>query len=409
LGFPVRFLEYVFRWLCVTAADRWSFAASIKPLLSLCISEAIVWELICHHTYKWHGLATDLSVYDNHGAVAVPATDILADGASPGSGALHFASGSHIQIGTGPSWRPLAGVRVECIVRATAHSAQTQTLIEAHDSFTIFTSDGALAASFSVDPSIPRMLVPGLIGTFTDGVTFPRYRLPINKWVRLQLVHDGLTQMQLFADGEAVTRSRTPLSPVPGVGAKGIRIGNALAGTEPFNGDVDEIQIWRLDPRAVRNAFLERPVDKATADCWARYAQSLRAAFVKHPDCAAKLIGGTGAAVDRWLRAMTAQGPETRQRFDEVRERYAELWRAGNLDGPEMRALIADWCTWLRLVGISPDGDDAFQKLKQSECWKLIQGELAGLDCDPQAMALIALFNEECGCGGEPRRDTTSA
>jgi hypothetical protein len=366
--------------------------------------EAILWELICHQTYKWHGLATDLSFYDSHGVVNVPSADVLPDGASPGSGALHFALGSFVQIETNPGWKPLAGVRVECIVRVSTISSQRQTLIEAHDSFKIFASGGNLFATFRVDPSIPPELEAGLIGTYKDGITFPGYRLPVNKWVRLLLVHDGLTQMQFFVDGEAVTWPRSVLCAVPSVGTNGIRIGNALLGQEPFNGDVDEIQVWRLDPRSIQRAFLNRPFDKATADCWARYAQSMRAAFIKYPDCARKLIDGIDAALERWLRTVTAQGPETRQRFDDVRERYAQLWREGNLAGPEMRTLIADWCAWLKLVGIAPGGDDAFLALKQSECWKLIERELADIDCDPQAMALIGLLDEECGCGTEPAR-----
>ena len=104
------------------------------------------------------------------------------------------------------------------------------------------------------------------------------------------------------------------------------------------------------------------------------------------------------AAWDHWLRAVATQGPETRQRFDEVRERYAKLWREGRLHGPEMAELLGDWCTWLRLVGIEHDGDEAARAISQSECWKRIQKELAGLDCDPQAMALLGLLDKKCGC-----------
>jgi hypothetical protein len=94
----------------------------------------------------------------------------------------------------------------------------------------------------------------------------------------------------------------------------------------------------------VRKQFLDRPLDAATADCWARHVQSLRDAFRKHPDCAKKLTSEIRAAMDRWLHAIVSQGPETRQRFDDVRDRYAALWRQGKLDGPEMRKLIGAWC-----------------------------------------------------------------
>jgi hypothetical protein len=61
-----------------------------------------LWELICYHTYKWRGLATDISLYDSHGVVNVPSADVLPDGATPGSGALHFTTGSYVQIETNP-------------------------------------------------------------------------------------------------------------------------------------------------------------------------------------------------------------------------------------------------------------------------------------------------------------------
>src|SRR5258708_19580967 len=93
--------------------------------------EAILWELICHQTYKWHGLATDLSFYDSHGVVNVPSADVLPDGASPGSGALHFALGSFVQIKTNPGWKPLPWVRLECIVRLKPISSPPHTPIHA--------------------------------------------------------------------------------------------------------------------------------------------------------------------------------------------------------------------------------------------------------------------------------------
>ena len=49
--------------------------------------EDVVWELICHHTYKWHGVAADLSFYESHGVTqGLSSSDFLQDGAAPGSG-----------------------------------------------------------------------------------------------------------------------------------------------------------------------------------------------------------------------------------------------------------------------------------------------------------------------------------
>jgi hypothetical protein len=357
-----------------------------------------LWELICHHTYKWNGLPIDLSYYDNHGKlVGLTEDKFLPDGIAPKSGAWRFVQhANQVRVPLGAAWSPLVALRIEVTARLTDPSTASQTLIEGDNSFSLFVATQALCAFFRGKSIYPGVTGDG-VNTYKDGLDFPGYRVPFGKWVNIVFMHDGFSQMRLYVDGEPVTLPRSALSGIPPVGPNGVSIGNSIDGNSVFGGDIDEIKIWRLDPRSMSRQFLDRPFDKATADCWTRYVQSMRAAFVKYPDCAKQLVDGIEAALDRWLRAVCAQGPETRQRFDEVRERYAILWREGNLAGPEMRTLLDDWCVWLRLVGIAPEGDDTFAALEQSECWKLIQRELAGIDCDPEAMALVKLLGEECG------------
>jgi hypothetical protein len=208
--------------------------------------------------------------------------------------------------------------------------------------------------------------------------------------------------MRLIIDG-VETVQHMVLSGVPGVGPKGISIGNTLDGQHPWAGDIDEVKVWRLNPRRVRNQFLGRPIDKATADCWARYVDSLRAAFAKYPDCAKKLTAGMRDAVNRSAREIAVQGPETRRRTSELAARYAELWATNDIDGPEMAGVTSDLVTWLRLIGVQPDEDERTKELKSSRCWKLITSELAGLDCDPKITAMIAMFGDADDC--KPERD----
>jgi hypothetical protein len=370
-----------------------------------------VWELVCHHSYKWHGIATDLSHYDSHGVVqGLTDNDFAPDGATPGSGAWRFRPNSRVAIATNPGWRPLVGLRVECVVRMPVAAGHRQILIEAHQSFRLYTMDRYLFGAFHGNPAVYPQNDWDVISTYKDGLQVPGYRVPLNQWVRLLFEHDGLTQMRLSVDGVPVTSPRGVLSGVPGVGPKGICIGNSVVdGDQPFPGDIDEVKVWRLDPRRYRNQFQDRPLDQATADCWARHVQSLRAALAEYPDCAKKVTAGISAAVDRWLRAIAAQGPETRQRFDDTRAEYAKLWRAGKIDGPEMRKLLRDWCAWLRLVGIDPDGDEQAQSLRQTECWKLVQKKLASVDCDPQVIALMRMFEQECGCSPPALGEGSSA
>ncbi len=215
--------------------------------------------------------------------------------------------------------------------------------------------------------------------------------------------------MSLFVDGEAVTSPHGVLSVFRESEQKGICIGNSVEdGDQPFPGEIDEVKVWRLDPNRIRKQFLDRPVDKATADCWARHVQSLHDAFRRHPDCAKKLTAAIRDAMDRWLRAVVS-GPGNARAFRRRAGGDCGSLARGQDRQPEMRKLLADWCAWLRLVGIDPCGDDEFQAFKRSECWKLIQRELKGLDCDPQVPALMRLFVEGCGCSSEPSRATKPA
>ena len=357
-----------------------------------------LWELICHHTYKWGGTATDLSVYDSHGATAgLDPSDFRQDGAVPGSGAwrFHATTRNGIVIRPNAGWGPLVGVRVEFTARinTVGFAVDGATLIDADSSFHIAAYQRRIGASFRGDPA--------LYGPSWDWVV-SNFQMKNNQWVRFVWEHDGLSEMRLIIEGAEIVRHLV-LSGVPGVGPKGISIGNRHDGRRPWTGDIDEVKVWRLNPNRVRNQFLGRPIDKATADCWARYVDSMRAAFAKYPDCARQLTAGMRDAVNRSVREIAAQGPETRQRTNELAARYAELWATNDIDGPEMGHAISDLVTWLRLIGVQPDEDERTKELKSSRCWKLITSELAGLDCDPKVVALIGMFGDTDECG--PNRD----
>jgi hypothetical protein len=73
------------------------------------------WELVCHHTYAGTpGVVVDLSPGRGSHAVAegLQDADILADGVTPGSGAVNlFDPGARIHEPAGPAWAPLDAVR----------------------------------------------------------------------------------------------------------------------------------------------------------------------------------------------------------------------------------------------------------------------------------------------------------
>jgi hypothetical protein len=356
----------------------------------------MLWELICHHTYKWDGRPVDISRYDN--PAEVTNRQFVADGIAPGSGALRFVNRAaivHVDS-RGPAWNPLVAIKVELTAKMTDPTSGRQILIEADNSFGVFVDDEKVFAYFFGKSIYPGTTTDGL-NTEQDGLAFPGYRLPYGKWTTLTFVHDGFSQMRLFADGVPVTVTRSVLSAIPPVGPQGVCIGNGINGGAIFAGDIDDVKIWRQDPYENLRQFLARPMDKATRECLERFSASLDAALAKHPDCALKLDADFSALIGRLVRSIVSKGPESRQRFFEVQGEFDRLWRAGKINGPEIRKLFADWIAWLRLVGISIEADAAVQAFQNSDCLKLLLGEIEGLDCDPRHLALLKLIGDVLG------------
>jgi hypothetical protein len=350
-------------------------------------------ELICHQTYRWGGLAADLSPYNNHGQ----SVDVgfLQDGTAPGSGAVRFPdAGSRIVIPVGPGWRPLGGVKVEMTARIHLYTSMhvPLTLLSADGAFTFSIFGGNLVAAFqSSDPT----------GNFDHisanehGPPGSPYVVPLNQWVTLGFEHDGLNVMQLVADGKVVARRTDLRDGVPGVGPQGVCIGNLVDGPWPLQGEVDEVKIWRPDPDALRRQFLGRPYDPATADCWTRFFRSLREALQQEPDCAQQIATQIEAIFDRLCRTIASRGPKARSRFQKFTQTYAKLWCSGQIDSPKMEKLFRDWCTWTHKEQLALDDPD-LQALTQSECFQKICSLCVALDCDPQITALLGFLTHHC-------------
>ena len=303
------------------------------------------WELICHHTYKWGGTATDLSVYDSHGTTAgLDPSAFRQDGATPGSGAWRFDATTRdgILIQPNAGWGPLVGVRVEFTARINTSGIHKvgATLIDADNSFHIAVYPRHIGAKFRGDPVV--------YGPSWDWVV-SNFRMKNHQWVRFVWEHDGLSEMRLIIEGAEIV-GHLVLSGVPGVGPKGISIGNTLDGRHPWTGDIDEVKVWRLNPNRVRNQFLGRPIDKATADCWARYVDSMRAAFAKYPDCARQLTGDARRC-ESCVREIAAQGA---RRLDN--EQVSSLLAMRSC-GPPMTSTGRRWAkpfpTWSPGCGLS--------------------------------------------------------
>ena len=129
-------------------------------------------------------------------------------------------------------------------------------------------------------------------------------------------MHDGFGTMELFADGQVVARRDGVYGPVKAPGGAGLSIGNALrSGGLSCNGEIDEVKIWRLNPRRIEDEFYARPMDRETAECWRRFRRQIEEAFRRHPDCAKQIGRLVQEAVDSFIRQANAQGPETQSRL----------------------------------------------------------------------------------------------
>jgi hypothetical protein len=356
-------------------------------------------ELICHHVYSgWDGLPVDLSDHDNHGQAID--TQFLKDGVVPNSGALRFwKSGSRVYVPASNSWRSLGGIKVEVTARRRITPILVddhQTLIAGDNSFSLFISNHSLFASFRGTSTYPLQNSDGLNSMGSPG--FQEYLVPYGKWVTLGFTHDGFDTMELYADGQLIARRTNLLGTVPSVGPLGVSIGNQPKGDgSHWDGDIDEVKVWRLNPHLMDEKFFSRPVSNEVAECWARFFRSLAKALEHDPECARQVQAAMRSALDRIPRMIMRKGPETRARYFRTCYEYLQLWRAGKLDTPEMVELCGDWCAWLRLVGASFRDNPVLKILLQSDCLKKIVADCQPLKCDPQFEALVRGLVNYCG------------
>jgi len=361
-------------------------------------------ELICHHTYAgWDGFAVDLSDHDSHG-IPEAAIGFLTDGATAGSGSMRAVQQqSRLRVDTAsPAWGRLGGIRVEALVRRGPPMSHVQTVVSGHKSFSLFFMGGVLFASFHCPGKSTYPMQDGdMISPYEHGSGIPVADVPQNQWVKVGFVHDGFDGMELFVDGARIARRSGLLATIPPIGPLGVSVGNAPDQDNQYlNGDIDELKIWRRDPYHMEREFFARPTDNAVDDCWQRLFRELARALDRHPDCRVLLSAQLGDTIDRLKRAIVGKGPETRARFFRTSDKYFELWSSGRLDHPDMARLFADWCAWLRLVGISIADDAGARALLQSDCLRRVLAEIKPIDCDPQIEALIKTIQGACGSAG---------
>lgn len=366
---------------------------------------AELWELICHHTYRGiPGVVVDLSPRAaSHGQVfGLDDSDFLADGSATGSGAVRFYKQSgriHVATEAIP-WKSIVGVKAEVTLRRQPSLG----FIIDSDAFQFHIRGNTFDSPVAWFSSSPNQYSE--ISSVFDPVGPQPYRVPNGQWVTLGFMHDGFGTMELYADGQVVARRTGVYAPVNAPGGTGLTIGNArFSGDMSCNGEIDEVKIWRLNPRRVEDEFYARPMDRETAECWRRFRRQIEDAFGRHPDCAKQIGRLVKEAVDSLIRQTNAQGPETQSRLERAAKEYNRLWRGGKVDSPEMVDVFLDLIGWLRIAGVAPEDNAALAALSNSACWQLIIGELTAPDCDRQFMTLLRTVADNLG----DRRRTKAA
>lgn len=358
-----------------------------------------MWELICYHTYRLPGLPVDLSDYDSSGQPErVDDDDFAPDGVTPGSGIVHFPERrSRIRIKRSTAWDPLVGLCVDVTGRffSQVHLdggdiLTRRTLIAGHGSFKFQILEfKELSASFAGDAVVlnSRDHAP-------DGQV---HEVPLEQWVRLRLVHDGIGTAQLFIDDRLVAQRRDVSIAVPPVRSKGVSIGNDVDRDEALShrDEIDEVKVWRLDPHEVGRKFLSRPYDPDTVACWERFSRRVNEAAARDPECQPVVLEEIVKQVEQVRRSISAQGPDALALYAGLCKDYETLWKAGKLDGPEMKQLFRFFCEQLQKMNITVDGGP-LHRILSSSCFAEVLSDPGLLDCDPKAAALVRLIANAC-------------
>lgn len=383
------------------------------------------WELICHHTYSGTpGVVYDRSVgHGSHGEVlGIGASAFVADGAAVGSGAVRIREdGERIYVPPSASWSPLGGLRAELTVRLDSQTAGLalhlgggpRWLVSGYR-FNFAVVGPRLQASFSQAPSPAAPVKPptwmgprtgplklvkrkktswgsDMIRTDLHGLG-PNIAVPYDRWVTLAVAHDGFSAIELAIDGVPVARTvpRWPVLP-----EYGLCIGNTMHVEFPMVGSVDEVRVWRLDPHRIARDFFDRPMDEDARACWEEFLRWLLRWREGNPDCAQELDDRVDALL-RDIAAGTTADAEASERFERSRRRYRELWRANEMGGRDMAAVLERAVADLRAVGMA-DRPAGLRRLLDSECYRRFRAQMPSLDCDPA----MAAYLDGRGRGGD--------
>ena len=156
------------------------------------------------------------------------------------------------------SLRDFGELRIRAVFRAEPETlARRYNLVEGEWAFALFVE--------------PNGVLHGTINSPALGLTGPRSAPGVvqwNVWHVADYVHDGTSHARLFLDGVLVAEQWDEVGPIPNLGPQGILIGYWPGNDDRYTmrGQIDEVQIWKDDPRRDADPLDECCLDRSWLD-----------------------------------------------------------------------------------------------------------------------------------------------
>lgn len=345
-------------------------------------------ELICDQAYTWEGVPNDRSPYNNHGKAFD--TEGAFDGIEPGSGIIKFPNpDSRVRISNNDSWNRLISLKIDVVAKVDPHASRISILVEGYYSFSFRITEGALEGWF-YNPNSDFVYVRSADEYAPDHMY---HSVPDNKWTKLGFYHDGYAKFRLFIDDDLVGEANIEGS-IPPVGSKGLAIGNSVDfDNKQFPGEIDSVQIWRLDPKAIKREFLGRPIPSDAIQCWINLVQGIDIFMKEHPDLLKSFAQKVNDQRYSFIRSLYKLPDSDQAKVRAALYDYVDLWLAGKIDGPEMRQALCNWFTILIAAGIDPLNIPGQQELLS--LLKQVNVNTSDLlDCDSALAGFLSLLRD---------------
>jgi hypothetical protein len=317
------------------------------------------WELVLDHSYAGvPGVIFDQSpARAGHGtAIGIADADFLIDGSGPRSGAVRLRGGNRsIHANLGEQWAVTGGVAIDivCSSEAIEHNG---TLIESE--------------VFNLEVSSPRTF-QGWVQTQGGSVGFADpepYQGELAEWNTVSLLFDGWQFLDVSINGSLALSFPDRGNYWPLLGGQHIAIGNRLNGTDGLHGVIDDVKIWRLNPRRVDDNLRHRPVFNDVSTAWSNWGRSVVLVFKDDPECADEVRHLMEQAIGALRRAVPTD--DAYDRWEADAQQYATAFTANKLH------LIPPIATatlhWMRDQGIEPMNLPELQALLRSRCFKKV-------------------------------------